>query len=93
MFTARQRFEAGYDMAARVVDRGLACKEANFGFSPRKYVVLAAEDVLAVHHDQVFAAGWMAGYAEATGGGTCLSGDAAFAAAVLAGLDVPGDNH
>lgn len=67
-FENRVRFNWGYHDAAHAVRQGWANPERNFGFGPALAGLESVADILARHHDKVYAQGWQAGYIDAKDG-------------------------
>lgn len=82
-FENRIRFNWGYNDAAFGVERGLDASN-NYGFGPA-LCTTKPEDVIEQHEDKTYARGWLFGYYEAAGGGTCETSEYAWKSALAFG--------
>ncbi len=79
LFDDRVRFNWGYHDAAQAVREGWDSPERNYGFG--SFLVLRTpQHVLERHPSPIYAAGWMAGYADAKAGRNTTSSDPAWEA-------------
>jgi hypothetical protein len=78
-FENRIRFNWGFHDAVQVVEEGWNTPERNFGFARSAgWVLTRPEDVLAIHPDHEYAAGWISGYERKLAGEQTTSSEPAW---------------
>lgn len=84
-FENRVRFNWGYHDAAFAVKHGLDNAAKNFGFGPAFGTMESVRDVLAKHHDPIYAQGWQQGLMDAQDGTYANDSEAAWNRCLAAG--------